>query len=276
MPTVLYPPSRPQSIGEVLDSAFRIFRVTLLRCLPYGVLTMVASQLQSIYEIGLGRPAHQFGRNDPAWWAVYAVGSLLAFTLINAILIQQLTMASGSRVAARAALLDGLKKTPASFGVFLLAGVITALCFAPLLAIPRSFWSVSMMLLSLPAAYIGVLLSGSWVAVLVGNKGILGSLRYSAHLIRGNWWRTVAIYLVAWAMLGVLFVSAWVFAEVFATFTAGGDLAIATAISTVVVTALSAIYVPLFTATALSLYGDLEARKEGADLQRRMADVAAG
>jgi hypothetical protein len=275
MPTVLYPPSRPQSIGEVLDSAFRIFRVTLLRCLPYGVLTMVASQLQGIYEIGLGRAPHQFGRNDPVWWAVYVLGALLAFTLINAILIQQLTMASGSRPAARAVLLDGLKKTPASFAVFLLAGVITALCFAPLLAIPRSFWSGALPLLSLPAAYVGVLLSCSWAAMVIGQKGILGSLRYSAHLIRGNWWRTVAVYLVAWAMLGVLFVSAWVFAEVFATFTAGGDLAIATAISTVVVTALSAIYVPLFTATALSLYGDLEARKEGADLQRRMADVAA-
>ena len=55
MSSILYPPARPQSIGEVLDSAFRIFKVTLLRCLPYGVLATVANQLQNIYLIMSGR-----------------------------------------------------------------------------------------------------------------------------------------------------------------------------------------------------------------------------
>jgi hypothetical protein len=42
------------------------------------------------------------------------------------------------------------------------------------------------------------------------------------------------------------------------------------------VVALGAIYVPFFTSMALALYGDLEARREGADLQRRIVGAAAG
>jgi hypothetical protein len=77
-------------------------------------------------------------------------------------------------------------------------------------------------------------------------------------------------------MLGVLFVSAGVVAAVLVPLSAGGDVAVTTAVSAVMVVALGAIYVPFFTAMALALYGDLEARKEGADLQRRMVGAAAG
>ena len=36
MPQPLYPPAGPQSIGQVLDAGFRIFQVSLVRCLLYG------------------------------------------------------------------------------------------------------------------------------------------------------------------------------------------------------------------------------------------------
>jgi hypothetical protein len=139
MSPALYPPSRPQSIGEVLDATFRIFRVTLLRCLPYGVLAMVASQLQDIYDIARGRPPHQFGRGDPLWWGFYVVGIFVALTFINAIIIRQTTMASGGHSAARVVLLAGLRKAPPSLAVILLAGLATAACFLPaLIPVSRS------------------------------------------------------------------------------------------------------------------------------------------
>jgi hypothetical protein len=39
------------------------------------------------------------------------------------------------------------------------------------------------------------------------------------------------------------------------------------------VVAFSAVYTPLVTAMALAVYGDLQARKEGTDLERRIAGV---
>ena len=81
MPSVLYPPPRPLAIGEVLDSAFAIFKATLIKCLPYGLLAMVAGQLQSIYDVATGRP---LGSHDPGWWLCFGLGTLAMITLWSA------------------------------------------------------------------------------------------------------------------------------------------------------------------------------------------------
>jgi len=277
MPSVLYPPARPQSIGEVLDSAFRIFRATLLRCLPYGVLATVAGQLQNIYDIVSHHPLRQFGRQtDPVWWLLYVSGAFLAYAFVNVILIRQASMASGVYLPARTTLIDGLRKAPAATGMLLLIGSAVALCFLPLVVVPRAYMNWAILVLAVPATYVAVALSCSWVALLIGRKGIFASLAYSVHLVRGNWWRTVMVYLVAGAMLGVLFVSAGVVAAVLIPFASGGDVAVTTAVSAVMVAALGAVYVPFFTSMSLALYGDLETRKEGTDLERRIAGAPAG
>src|ERR1700712_3933064 len=112
MPSVLYPPSRPQAIGEVLDSAFRIFKATLLKCLPYSVLATVAGQLQNIYVIVTGRTLRPFSNSDVGWWAVYLLGALIGAALVNAIIVRQAALASGAQSAGPAALLQGLRNVP--------------------------------------------------------------------------------------------------------------------------------------------------------------------
>src|SRR5258708_5628840 len=116
MSAILYPPTRPQSIGEVLDGAFRIFKVTLLRCLPYGVLATVVGQLQNIYLIVTGRTLRSFTNTDPVWWLLYLVGALLGGMLLNAIVIRQAAMSSGLPSVGSSALREALRKTPATFG----------------------------------------------------------------------------------------------------------------------------------------------------------------
>jgi hypothetical protein len=72
-------------------------------------------------------------------------------------------------------------------------------------------------------------------------------------------------------MLAVLYVCAGVIAAVVLPLTGNADLARITAVSAVVGVALGSLFVPVFSAISLVLYGDLEARREGTDLQRRMA-----
>src|SRR6266700_2685475 len=55
MANTLYPPPRPQSVGEILDSAFRIFRATLVKCLPYAIAAVIAGLLPNIYDLATGR-----------------------------------------------------------------------------------------------------------------------------------------------------------------------------------------------------------------------------
>jgi hypothetical protein len=272
---ILYPPARPQSIGEVLDGAFRIFKVTLLRCLPYGVLATVAGQLQNIYLIVTGRTLRSFANRDPLWWLLYVLGALLCGTLLNAIFVRQATIASGVPSMGSMALREALRKAPATLAMGLLILAIVGVCFLPLLVIPRAYWPSARLGLGVLALCIGVYLLCSWPALLVGKKGVVGSLRYSVRLIRGNWWRTVMVYAVAVTMIIVVSVTA---AMVFSALTAFGathDLAVATAVSAVTVVASGAVYMPFVTAMTLALYGDLQARREGIDLERRIAGAHA-
>jgi hypothetical protein len=276
MSSVLYPPSRPQSIGEVLDSAFRIFQATLLKCLPYSVLATVAGQLQNIYTIVTGRVLHKFSNSDPGWWAIYVLGVILGTALINAIIIRQAAIASGSQSVGSAALLEGLRKVPANIAMLLVLVAVIGVCLAPVIALPGSVRAWGIAILSLPAIYIVILLSCGWAAVLVGRKGVIESLRYSAHLVRGNWWRTVMIYLVVLTMIIVLSVTAGLIVGVLTQVVAARDLAVTTAVSAVMVVASGAIYMPFATSMSLALYGDLQARREGIDLERRIAGAPAG
>jgi hypothetical protein len=88
---ILYPPSRPQSVGEVLDSAFRIYSTTLLRCLPYSFASVILGQLLSLFDV-----LHRHGNSaaalrslqidrlaSPLWWGLLLlviVGSTQAAT----------------------------------------------------------------------------------------------------------------------------------------------------------------------------------------------------
>lgn len=275
MSAILYPPARPQSIGEVLDSAFRIFKASLVPCLPYGVLATVVGQLQNIYLIVTGRTLHSFTNTDPVWWALYVLGAVLCGALLNVIFIRQAAIATGSRSSASAALREALRKAPAAIALGSIVVAIVALCFLPLLAIPRAYWPSARLGLTVVAAYIVVFFLCSWPALLVGHKGIVESLRYSAKLIRGHWWRTVMIYAVAVTMIIVVSVTVAIIFSLLAAFGATRDLAVATAISAVTVVASGAVYMPFVTAMTLSLYGDLQARREGIDLERRIAGAAA-
>jgi hypothetical protein len=276
MSLVLYPPARPQSIGEVIDTAFRIFKVTLLRSLPYSVLATVAGQLQNIYLIATGRALHKFANTDPAWWVLYLLGACIGAAFINTILIRQAAVASGAPSLGSAALVDGLRKTPAAIGMALLIVLVVGVCFVPVLAVPRPYQALSFFALCIPALYVSVFFLCSWPALLIGRKSIIGSLRYSANLIRGNWWRTVMIYTVAVTMIIVLSVTAGMIVGVLAALGAERDLAVTTAVSAVMVVASGAIYMPFITAMTLALYGDLQARREGIDLERRIAGAPAG
>ena len=276
MPSVLYPPSRPQAIGEVLDSAVRIFKVTLLKVLPFSVLATVAGQLQNIYIILSGRNIRPFSNSDPGWWTVYLLGTVVGAALINAIIVRQAAIATGSESAGMPALKEGLRNVPAVVLMGIVMAVLVGIWFVPLAVIPAAYRSWSGALLAVPAFYLLVLFLCSWPARLVGHKGPIESLRYSAHLVRGNWWRTVMVYLVVLTMIIVLSVTAGLIVGVLTQLVAARDLAVSTAVSAVMVVASGAVFVPFVSSMSLALYGDLQSRKDGADLERRIAGAPAG
>lgn len=275
MSLTLYPSTRDATIGEVLDTGFRIFRATMLQTLPYGVLAVVAGKCPHLYTLfaSSSRPP---GLADPLWWACDAIGALLVIAAINAILLRQAALSGGRACSLAGALRGGWRRTPSTATVFALVLLLICLCFAPLLAVPRSYLSWSAIALAIPGAYVGFSLSCAWAAALLGGRGILGSLRYSLQLVRGNWWRTAIIYLIGAAMLGAFYTLAGVVAAVLVAAGGSANIAVMTAVSAEVVAALAALGLPFYLALALALYRDLEARNGAIALDQPVADAAAG
>src|SRR6201987_604114 len=134
MVRILYPPSRPQSVGEVLDSAFRIYSATLLRCLPYSFASVILGQLLSLYDV-----LHRHGNSaaalqtvqmnrlvSPVWWGLVLAVIVGSTMFANAVFLRQYPLASGRAASMRAELGTGLRQAPGA----LLIGFIIVLAFA--------------------------------------------------------------------------------------------------------------------------------------------------
>jgi hypothetical protein len=274
----LYPPPRPQTVGEILDMAFRIFRATVLKCLLFATLSLLAGQLANIYSLLRGRPLESlFVAHDALWWLLALAGSLIALTLTSAIVRRQYAIASGGRASTlNAELTAALRLVPGLFAVSLLIGLATAACLIPALLFFRTpvTMSVAIFFLLIPASYIVIRFSCAVTAYLLTDRGVLESMRHSWYLTAGNFWRLSLIYTVGLVLMLVFYLLAGVVAAAIAVPFALGDVALITALSAAVAVILGSIIRPFYTALALAVFGDLSVRKEGTDLAERISSPA--
>jgi len=298
---VLYPPFRPQSVGEVLDSAFRIYSATLLRCLPYSFASVILGQLLSLYDVlhrhGNTTAALQAVQMDrlasPVWWGLVLAVIVGSTMFANAVFLRQYALASGQAASMRAELGTGLRCAPGT----LLIGVIIALAFVVTL-IP-----VVLVLAAIGAALglthsvagtstsiglgigivLAMLLAGSWVAIrwacsvpiyLLTERGPVASMSHSWELTAGNFWRLSIIYSVGAALLLVFYLLATIAGGMVAMWLGRGDLVLWVAVSSTVIALLAALFTPFYHALILSVFGELSARREGADLAQRISAPA--
>jgi hypothetical protein len=242
MPSVLYPPPRPLTIGEVLDSAFAIFKGTLIKCLPYGLLAMVAGQLQSIYDVATGRP---LGSHDAGWWWSFGLGTLAMIALWSAVVLRQKAVLDQRPTAIGSDLIAGLRALPSMVAV-LLFGLVAGAIGLVLLVIPGLS-----VLLAIPLA---------GLAVLLGGQGPTQALGQSWRLISNNALRVFTIFSVGVSMVLVFDMLMFMLVAVLLQFAGTGDLTVVTSYLPVVVIALGAITAPFLCALGLATYGDLQAR----------------
>ncbi len=276
MTDILYPPARPQSVGEILDSAFRIFRATLLKCLPYAIIAVIAGQLPNIYYLASGRSMLPVAQGRDMWWlTLYAVGYLIAIVLWSAVLLRQYALATGHAAETASELSTAVRRFPAMLLLGLLTGLAVLVWFVPALALQGAARLGALLLLAVPACYVMVALSCGLAVLLVTGRGAVASLIHSWRLTSGSFWRLTLIYTVAFVLLMVLYLASAVIAGVVSALLAHGDIAVITAVATVLVVILSAVATPFYWALALAVLGDLSVRKEGADLAQRLSTPAA-
>jgi len=284
MTTLLYPPSRPQSVGEVLDVAFRIFGATLAKCLPYATLAVIIGQLPTLYELSrfsLQGALRSAAPRDGVWWVLEIVGILGTTLLGNAVLLRQYALATGHAAATGAELGTAARRIPGIILIAIMLGLAIGACFIPagvVVAMSRGAnqqiaVATAAGVLLLPVSWLLVRWSCSVSVYLLTERGPLRSMGHSWHLTAGSFWRLSLIYTVAIVLLLVLYVLSAALTSVLSLLFAR-DVAVITAAAAVVVVLLGAIATPFYSALALAVLGDLSVRKEGTDLAQRIATPA--
>lgn len=275
MATNLYPPPRPLSVGETIDLAFRIFRATLLTCLLFAGLAVIASEMATIYKLASHRLlVSLLQERDPVFWLLYLLGWLVAVALYSAMLLRQYAVISSATPAAGSELGTVLQRLPGLVLLWILLSVATFGWFLPALAFRNSGILTLVLVvavLSIPATWVGITLSAAWPVFLLTGRDAVSSLAQSRRLVSGSWWRLAVVYAVAMVLVFILYMIGGVIAVMVAVPFAGGDVAVAAALASVIVVILAAIGAPFVTALLLAVYGDLSVRREGADLAQRIS-----
>src|SRR6266699_970631 len=174
MANTLYPPPRPQSVGEILDSAFRIFRATLVKCLPYAIAAVIAGQLPNIYYLVSGRNMLQglAGFRDPVWLTLYILSYVIAIVLWSSVLLRQYALSTGHPAETSSELSTAVRRVPAMALLGILTGCAVAVWFLPTLALQGTARLATALVLAIPALYLVSGLLAGLVSVLLAHGDI--------------------------------------------------------------------------------------------------------
>jgi hypothetical protein len=273
MSSAFYPPTRPLAIGEVLDLAVQIFKATAVKGIPYGICAVTFEQLPNIYDLGSGAVRLPYGGDRPLWFALFAVGTILALIVWSGLLLRQRAIIERTSSSLARELTETLRRLPSFVLATLLFFVVIGGGFVLLLAVPGAYHVWVRSLLIVLSAYLAILLSCTWPSVLFLDQGPLGALRQSIRLVWGSWWRACAVYAVgAAAVLVLAILVAVVIALVVPALVA--DIPVMMAVYRVLANATVAVVAPFIGALVLAVFGDLRVRREGIDLQQRIAGLA--
>jgi hypothetical protein len=283
MPNIAYPPRRPLSVGEVLDLTFQIYRASVLRCLLLAAVGVVLGQTATIYTLAKGRglgsggwqgfiQALQGDNKDPVYWAAYVFGALAPLVFYAAILLRQHAIITARPLGGELA--AALRRAPALLGASLLVLASLGACFLPaLLLSPPARYGLAVLCL-IPLSYVLLMLSCTLVVLILSGTGPIASYARSWRLTSGSFWRLSAIYTVGMIVLIVFFIVLGMLAAFMSGILGRGDVALIAATAGVITVAVTALTTPYYTAMGLAVFGDLSARKEGADLEQRIAASA--
>jgi hypothetical protein len=274
MPQRLYPPEAPQSIGEVLDSVFRIFRASLVKCLPFGIAAVVVSQVPAMYALAAGLPRGT-APASPTWWALYALSTLASVVIWAALLLRVRALATGEPTSGRREFAQAIGRMPAILGGAVLALLVAGASLVPFAAVTALAGQAAALPLLVVALYVGIPLCFATPPIVLEGSGPLAGLRRGFHLVHRNWWRTFGVLVVALVLVIVFYAVGGLLAAMAMPFAGTADVAFVTAVSTVVVIVIGSLGAPFGCALVLAIYGDLTVRREGGDLRERLARLPA-
>ena len=251
---------RPMGIGEILSTAFQLYRRHWQTLLAIAAVVVVPLTLLQYLFGDLVRTQGEETRNgvvvETATWAVGIAGLLAA--LVGILMYLILTGAITRAVAAEVAGEDPSVEQSYRFGFHRLGSVLLVSVLVGLAIIG------GLILFVIPGIYIGVRLCVSIEALVVEGRRGTEAMGRSWGLVGGHWWHAFGTLLVAALLVGV------VNAVITVPFGATNWFvqAVAAAVATVVT-------LPYGVLVGVLLYLDLRARRERLSLEALRADLQA-
>jgi hypothetical protein len=249
---------RPMGIGEILSTAFQLYRRHWSILLTIAALVVVPLTLLQYLLGDLVRTQGETTRNgvviETATWSVGIAGLLAALAGILMYLV--LTGAITRAVAAEVAGEDPSVEQSYRFGFHRIWSVLLVSVLVGLAIIG------GLILFVIPGIYVGVRLAVSIEALVVEGRRGTQAMGRSWGLVGGHWWHAFGTLVVAALLTGI------VNAVITAPFGNTGWFvqAVAAAVATVVT-------LPYGVLVGVLLYLDLRARKENLTLDTLRADL---
>ena len=178
-------PAPGASVSQILETASRLFRATLAKCLPLSMLAVLAAEVANLYWTARGHAAPQFEHPlpaDPVWWTLSLLGAAVALYLSSAMMLQQRSLVAGIVCPASAAMRAALHRLP-----LLLASWILA----------QASLVVGLALLVLPGLFLFVCYLVMMPVVLFEHPTPGMVLIRCIVLVRPQWWKTLAALVIA-------------------------------------------------------------------------------
>jgi len=251
---------RPMGIGEILSTAFQLYRRHWRTLLAISAVVVVPLTLLQYLLGDLVRTQGEETSNgvvvETASWSVGIAGLLAALAGLLMYLI--LTGAITRAVAAEVAGQDPSVEQSYRFGFHRLGSVLLVSVLVGLATV------AGLILFVIPGIWIGVRLAVSIEALVVEGRRGTEAMGRSWSLVGGHWWHAFFTLVVAALLVGV------VNAVITVPFSATNWFvqAVAAAVATVVT-------LPYGVLVGVLLYLDLRARKERLSLEALRADLQA-
>lgn len=268
-PVGLLPLSRPLMTGEVLDAAFRLFRASLLRCLPYSGLAVLVLELPTLYDALLTSDAG--GGTSFAIPHFRVVGYLtvlaLSVALLGVITLRLYAVSRGVRPRFRLELKSALRRWPTS-----VIATVAALGFPMLLYTVGSlvnpmFPNVVLFIVGFPLIVPMALLAVALPAFWCDGLGPFAAIAMAFRISRRRLWRMIGAILATACLVIVFYVLAAIAVGLMAPLMGRADLFLLATMRSLVSLVIGAVGVPFVLAMLVVAYEDLKLR----EIERRGA-----
>src|ERR1700722_5094585 len=171
------PPPHNASVSALLESTAQLFRATVLKCLPLGMLAVLCAHLANVSWLATGHPSPFRAQPDANYIVLSVLGTVIELWLLGAMMLRQHAVALGAPLRLAAELRAALVRLPSILG-------------SVLLIIPGV--AVGLMLLIGPGVFLLICYLVVLPVVLFEGLAPYAALLRSVRLLRPLWWRALA------------------------------------------------------------------------------------